>query len=273
MTELTLIERQKYLTDILCAVDVFCKKNNICYSLGYGTLLGAVRHQGFIPWDDDIDIMMLKPDYDFFKQHFVHPCYQVVSMDNRPGYVPVYIKVEDTRTILQEERWKRTYEIGINIDVFPIIPLSSDYQTACEVVNKKVEIYRDPIFYRCAVRQSIADIRNLRQLLSFVWNFCCRYLYRTKYLRYMQTLREFADRYELEQSSYVACLYGAYTHKEIFEKRWFENYTSVRFENHQFMSIEHYVDYLTQLYGDYMQLPPVEDRIPSHYAKAFLKTD
>ena len=272
MSELTLFERQNCLLDIFCAFDKFCRENNIHYSMCGGTLLGAVRHKGFIPWDDDIDIMMMKSDYDFFKEHFTHPYYRVVSMDNRPRYVPFYIKVEDTRTMLQEERWKRTYEIGINIDIFPVVPLSSDYNAACALFDKKNKIEQQPIFFRCAVRQSIFDVKNIRELLSYVWNYCCRLIYNKKFLRNKQIMIELANVYTIEQSSYVGCIYGMYSYNEIFEKWRFENYTTLSFENHQFMSIENYVDYLTQLYGDYMQLPPEEDRIPSHHAKAFLKT-
>jgi len=271
MRELTLIERQQYLLDILGAVDTFCKDNNIRYSLCGGTLLGAVRHKGFIPWDDDIDIMMLKSDYDFFKQHFVHPFYQVVSMDNRPGYVHFYMKVEDTRTILQEERWKRTYEIGINLDIFPVIPLSADYDMAYSLIDKKMKIELNPIFFRCAVRQSIVDVKNIRGLLSYVWNFCCRYLYHQKFMRFKQTMIDFSDAYDVEQSLYAGCIYGSYTYKEIFEKKLYDNYTLLCFENQNFMCIENYETYLSQIYGNYMQLPPEKDRIPSHHAKAFLK--
>jgi lipopolysaccharide cholinephosphotransferase len=84
-------------------------------------------------------------------------------------------------------------------------------------------------------------------------------------------MKNFSNAYTFEESSFAGCIYGSYAFKEIFEKSLYDNYTSLSFENQNFMCVKNYDVYLTQIYGNYMQLPPLEERIPTHYAKAFLK--
>ena len=109
------------LTDILIAVDEFCESEGIRYSMAYGTLLGAVRHKGFIPWDDDIDILMPRPDFDRFVSSFKHPSYECLY--NKTGedshFVHFFAKVHDTRTISYEKNASAS-RFGLNIDVFPV---------------------------------------------------------------------------------------------------------------------------------------------------------
>ena len=104
MKQMTLDEVKKVQLDILKYVDMICKKNNIQYSLAYGTLLGAVRHGGFIPWDDDIDIVLMRSEYDKLLQYLYveqDDTYQVVSMKDE-GYWYTYAKVTDKRTFIKE---------------------------------------------------------------------------------------------------------------------------------------------------------------------------
>ena len=105
--------------DILSSVDTFCKENNIRYFISGGTLIGAVRHKGYIPWDDDIDIMMLRKDYNKFVHDFgTKGKYCVLAPELNMHFPFPFAKVEDTSTVLIENM-ATPWEMGINIDVFP----------------------------------------------------------------------------------------------------------------------------------------------------------
>lgn len=110
--------------DILKHVDSFCKKTDIQYSLAFGTLLGAVRHNGFIPWDDDIDICMPRPSYERFVREFNDPSgiYECLTYEKDSNYLWPFAKVSDQRTVVVEQaRYVDKYKnLGVNIDVFPV---------------------------------------------------------------------------------------------------------------------------------------------------------
>ena len=119
LRQIDIEELKKIQLDILIAVDDFCSKNNIKYFLSFGTLLGTIRHRGYIPWDDDIDIIMLRDDYNRFLETFNHSYYKVNSIQNNPTYFLAFAKVTDERTVMQEEIVYPT-EYGVYIDVFVV---------------------------------------------------------------------------------------------------------------------------------------------------------
>ena len=100
MKELDCKEIQSIGLEILCAFDAFAKKHNLTYYLSGGTLLGAVRHKGFIPWDDDIDLMMPRPDYQYLIHHFQHKQYHLSCCDLERDYCSFQARIWDTNTSL-----------------------------------------------------------------------------------------------------------------------------------------------------------------------------
>ena len=108
--------------EILKYVHDFCEKNDIKYFINYGTLIGAVRHKGFIPWDDDIDICMFRKDYEKFIELFSKDDgkYKILSLESSDKYYNNFIKVIDSKTKIEDERNYKTYDSGIFIDIFPM---------------------------------------------------------------------------------------------------------------------------------------------------------
>ena len=121
MKKLTLDEVKKIQLEILAYIDSFCKKNNISYFINYGTLLGAVRHKGFIPWDDDIDISMDREHYNMFIEKFNQDSskYKILSLDTDKAYFNNFIKVVDTTTKIVDNRNYKTFSCGVCFDIFP----------------------------------------------------------------------------------------------------------------------------------------------------------
>jgi len=157
MKQLSLREIQDVSCDILKVVHEFCIENKIQYSLAYGTLLGAVRHHGFIPWDDDIDIIMPRPDYLRFCKSFHASGYQVFSHETTPDCIIGYARVCDMeRTIVYGSTWtqKRT---GLWVDIFPIDGAENnrnDFEQRCLKVKK---IFADMQVHRNANKKLSLD--------------------------------------------------------------------------------------------------------------------
>ena len=127
--------------DILKDIHQFCEANNLHYTLIFGSLLGAIRHKGYIPWDDDIDIAMLRPDYEKFVASYSgkNGAYRVYDYRNDVDYHHPYAKVADTRTILEERTSMK--DIGINIDVFPFDNLF-DTKDECNQFIKSLDGFK-----------------------------------------------------------------------------------------------------------------------------------
>lgn len=256
-------ELKKLQLDILIAVNDFCSKNNIKYFLSYGTLLGAVRHRGYIPWDDDIDIMMLRDDYNRFLETFNHPDYKVNSIHNNPTYFLNFAKVTDERTVMQEETVYPT-NYGVYIDVFPVdnMPSLEDFKN----------FQRKKSILNTLATLKIIKVGNRSLVKNLVLRIAHFLLYPIPITWIARKADAMCQRY-LTTPSAMAGILAPYNNKEkwIVKKELFQKTVLVSFEGFQLPIPSAYDEYLAQIYGDYMQLPPLKERESHHVFNAYWK--
>ena len=261
--ELTIDELRHIQFAILEDIHSFCSQNGITYYLTYGTLLGAARHQGFIPWDDDIDICMPRPDYERFLQIYSSKEYKLFHALDGTGYAIPFAKVSDMRTTVIENA-NFAYPIGVAIDVFPIDGLSKDFATA-KKHHAKICCWRNLLnIKKIRLSKNRSLKRNAELCALKIVTFFIPYhtvLYRLMYLM---------TKYDYLQSEYAADLnFG--TERRIVHKRLFEGKTELLFEGKRFYVPQFYDELLTNIFGNYMQLPPEEKRKTHHSFKAYWK--
>ena len=266
MTTLNTDEIRKYQLEVLKKVDAFCKEYNIQYFLAYGTLIGAIRHKGYIPWDDDIDIMMLRKDYDRFIKSFNNwdKAIKVVSPEIDKACPYPWAKVYDTKTSLCEESSVK-YEIGINIDVFPIDGLPNDVKSY-KRLEKKATICRNLNAIKVIKITKRRSALNNFILLSGKLIFS--FLKLSKILNiYVNIARNCPDK----EYNNVACVFSSNLKNATVPKEVFSEIIMVEFEGCFYPAPIGYNQWLTNIYGDYMQLPPIEKRVTHHSFIAHLK--
>lgn len=253
-------EIQSITLAIMKEIHGFCMNYGIKYSLAFGTLLGAVRHRGFIPWDDDIDIMMPRPDYERFIKTFSSEQYQVQSLEDREYYYP-YAKVFDTRTFLKEELIRSYDGLGVFVDVFPVdgIPLSSFQQRV--VQTKQRFLYKLHMSMKYPFSREWGVVKNCLIACSRV--VCVIIPLRTVLLKLDRRARNIS--FDTEKES--AVLIGD-SRLVLFPPHVFDELIETKFEDTLLFAIKDHHHYLSSLYGDYMELPPMQDRKSEHRYKA-----
>lgn len=258
MKELDLQTIKAYEIDILDAIDSFCRQRSLTYFLAYGTLLGAIRHNGFIPWDDDIDICMPRKDYDIFVREFQgNDRYKVISYETDPRYPRIFAKVIDTRTVAEETTAQYECDYGVFVDIFPTDGVPDDPEKRKKYISRITKlIYMVKRGTENAPAASFAD--TVKNRLS-KWG---RRNFATAVIRHL------SSKYSCDNCRYVGDIlaYG-----QVFEKECFSETIEVEFEGKRYLGPKGYDGYLTSQYGDYMQLPPVEDRVLTHGLRVYLK--
>lgn len=269
MKEIDLEEIKKLQVDILVKVHEFCKKNNIRYFMGYGTLLGAVRHKGYIPWDDDIDIGMPRPDYDHFIKNFNghYNNLTVIAPELDWNYIEPYANVYDNRTFLIEENRFANLGIGIKIDIFPIdgvpekfeeyVALRSELKHRLYVMGLKLH---GPRGYLKLISRPKSFISVTLTLLPYL--FCPR-------SKLQKMIRKFATQYDFSTSKYVDKI--TFQNKPLtrLPRKVYEEFIDMEFEGQMLKALKDYDAHLKAIYGDYMKLPPKEQQINKHGFRAY----
>ncbi len=269
MKKLSDAEVKSCLKDILVYVDDFCKRNDIKYSLDGGTMLGAVRHGGFIPWDDDIDICMLRPEFERFKKMFGqenHPWFKLHTYDY-DGYPVPYMKVSDERTVLQNPNRTRLPQIGINIDIFPQDWVPSDPELNEQAAKRNKILcgkrYGKIIGFPSPLKAPGEFLRVLK------WKIL---LAGTSAVELCRRIDKDSDNPEYYNSGIYCDADMRFYKNPHYKAEWFSSYVRIPFEDKEFSAFVGYREMLGELYGNYMELPPVEKRV-NHGTHAFLKEE
>lgn len=258
--ELTLNDRKQVQLEMLIEIDAFCREHNIKYALSCGTLIGAIRHKGFIPWDDDVDITMPYKDMVRFKETFKSETIKYCDIDTEPGYAFHFSRLANTRTY--RRFGKVAIDYGICIDVYPVIKCTEDVALLDKQIGVAKRIFKKRRFY--------TKWRNrlLKLLPVPLTNLPLYTHYVKKYRDYFIT--------EMQVDGGSGGYYQLGGPLDIFFKNYwtfnpFEKLIEVDFEGYKFLSPERYDEFLTVRYGDYMKLPPVENRVPYHGGKYYWK--
>ena len=246
--------------EILTVVDSFCRNNKINYSLSYGTLIGAVRHEGFIPWDDDIDLMMYRTEYDrFIKRWLLSPPegYFLQTDETDPSYGNNFLKIrKNGTTFIQDEAEKNChYHTGVFIDIFPVD------RVAPPGIQRKMQ------FLACQINMLMTrnHVSGKQGFTGIVERLLLSLPVSTK-----RQLKRISFLYKTRWNSssqdnlllfWNGTMFGA---KKYFESDLFDSFTELPFEGNHFKAFSCYDSFLKSYFGDYMQLPPEEKRKTHH---------
>jgi len=249
-------EIQAAILGLLEEFDSFCRLKGLRYSLAAGTLLGSVRHKGFIPWDDDIDVVMPRPDYEkLLKDYPLHSRgtrYRLVNWSNSPFPFP-FTKLCDSTFLARTYQYADLATEYLWIDIFPLDGAPSDVKVFKSYLRRrdfKLQIaYCFTMKSENKVKQAIrASIKSV--LSPFV-----------KTHSIIKNIDNNAKKLSYDKSEYVAQMaWNVYGEKELFPRSYFDELVEVDFEGRRFLASKNWDEILTQVYGNYMQLPPVDQR-------------
>ena len=261
---LTLEEIHKESLDNQKKIMAICDELEINYFLAYGSLIGAVRHQGFIPWDDDLDLIMLRPDYEKFlkycaeQEQALFP-YKLMGRHNTPGFPYNIARFCDLRYRMVSDEITDA-GMGMFIDIYPFDGAGVERDDAMKKTGKKHLFYLNCALTALRKRYHGSGRGLLFNLIKFPAHCFARRMGADFFLDKLEKLK---DTFSLEESKYVVCMVWDWPIKPK-EKKHFEEFTYLPFEGIQVKVPKEYDAVLRSSYGDYMQLPPEEQRVPHH---------
>ena len=255
-------ELQKKLVEMLKWFHVFCEENNLRYYIIAGTMLGAVRHGGVIPWDDDIDVGMPRADYEKLRQISNNMSrrkyiFEYPSVDKK-DFPFLWGKLYDTTTTFIEKQ-RYTTKKGIYIDIFPLDGIGNTMEEAVNnfrPIEKRLNLNS---IISCAILKRRKWYKNIPILFGRIISP----LFVNKY-KLAKNLDEMCKKFDFDSCAFVCNLMGGSGTKGIVKKEYFGTPTPIRFADTVVYGLEKPEMYLKSMYGDYMKLPPEDKRISFH---------
>lgn len=265
MRQLNNLEIKQSVLNILCSFAKFCDENDLRYYLCGGTLLGAIRHKGFIPWDDDIDVLMPRPDFDrlhsLLKKENIQSYYRLIGLEMENSFFP-FAKIIDTRINVMNDYG--TFDKHLWIDIFPMDGLPKNQDESDEILRKAKYLKK------CVVL-SVAKLgkgKNLFRKIGKIPLVIFLYWYTPE--KVGRKLDKLARKYDFNESEYVGGIAWSLGPCERMKKTDYLPYCEVEFCGKKFHAPACWDYYLTQLYGDYMIIPPESQRI-NHEFVAYIE--
>lgn len=262
--ELTLRELQLQTLNLMEDIHRFCVDNGIRYSIFSGTLLGAVRHKGFIPWDDDADIVMTRPDFDRFCKTFSSKSNRIIYYGNDRSAIACFARVVDvTKTKYWAERpWTRQ-DTGIWVDIFSI-----------DGIGYSISHFESRYYAMQRLKSIVYKFRRENHFIipeDTRWDIFKTYLAKILSINGVvpsvvtRLMVRNISKYVYDESEKVSEYTSFVGTPKVYDKTDFEEYILYDFEGKQFYGIANYDKVLSTLYGNYMQLPPEKDRVAKQY--------
>ena len=263
------------ITDVLRFYTELCKQHNLRYFIAYGSAIGAVRHHGIIPWDDDIDVVMPRPDYD----RLVKICetsdlgkYKLLTPYNTPGYYMPFAKMCNMHTTLLESK-EFHCTLGMYIDVFVYDGMTDDLEQAHCLMKQYVKYWNRFVVASSYYPWSKIRTKLLRGEIKDLFHYFLLSLNRKRNRRrFLHKLHDIVHAYDYDRCDMVVKYPPGYGEKEIIPKQWLDGCVELPFENVQVAIHKDYDTVLRRYFGDYMQFPPVEEQ-HSHHQIAYFNFD
>lgn len=265
MRKLSNTEIKQTIFDILCSFSEYCDAHGLQYFLSGGTLLGAIRHKGFIPWDDDVDVLMPRKDFDAFhedvKKEPITDYYKVIGLNAGNSFTP-FAKVVDTRTIVDEKYISSDKQLWI--DIFPMDGLPEDEEESKKILEKARKLKMNLTRTQAKIGQGKSLIRTIVKIPAMI------VLKMIGPESLGKKLDKMARSYGFDESDFIAGISWSLGAKERMEKAKYLPLEDVEFNGRKFHAPAGWDYYLTNIYGDYMTLPPKEKR-ESHDFVAYIE--
>ena len=269
---LSVEESKKLALQGLVRFREICEEHGLRYYLGDGTLLGCIRHKGFIPWDDDIDVLMPREDYDkliLLSDKIENSDWKLMSHEIDKNYLRPWMKLTNKNTVLYPKRFNSGLTYGVMIDIFPLDYISADN---IDEAKKKAHVAQEEYFRAMRVLQPICVTRT--GLVMFFKRIIKKTYYRVygkRKVNFTDELTKLKGCSQKERTDYITVLCGL-CYATIIPTESIINDVDKKvgmFENELFSIPFNSHVYLTMRYGDYMTPPPKEKQVSEHHSVAY----